>query len=370
MWVAFFLLMAFFMIPVTAVQALLSTNSLVEIIQAIPIINSLVTAILPGLALIIFLALLPPILRLMRNVAGDVSISQIDQGVVSWYFIFQVVTVFFGSFIAGTFANQFEVLIKNPGNIVTLLGTAAPQTAIFFMSFLLARALISTPLGLMRIFGLVMFLIKSRFAAASPRAKQKLREGALLKQEYGTEIPENTIAALLGITFCIICPIIAPLALLYFCVSYLVNKYQLMAVARESYQSGGLVWLRVFNQLITGLIIFQITMIGLLGIKKAPVPSLLVLPLPFITLVFAFIAHSTFWRPMSTLSLLTAARRDALEAAEAEAIVQEQREAAAGGFSPTVAGVKEDNYLSPSFKIEYVFLLIILIVNFIVILGV
>jgi Calcium-dependent channel, 7TM region, putative phosphate/Cytosolic domain of 10TM putative phosphate transporter len=350
MWVAFFLLMAFFMIPVTAVQALLSTNSLVSFIQNIPIINSLVTAILPGLALIIFLALLPPILRLMRNVAGAVSVSQIDRGVVTWFFIFQVVTVFFGSFIAGTFANQFEVLIKNPGSIVTILGTAAPQTAIFFMTFLLAQALISTPLFLLRVFGLIMFLIKSRFTA-TPRAKLQLQENALYQQTYGTQIPADTIAALLGFTFCLICPIIAPLALLYFAVSYLVNKYHVLAVAKESYQSGGLVWLQVFNQLITGLIIFQITMVGLLGIKKAPAPSLIILPLPFITLIFAYVAHATFSRPMSTLSLLTAARRDAVEADESggDGVGERSEEGAA---VPAVVAEAKETYLAPSFKIE------------------
>ncbi|KAH7620097.1 hypothetical protein Ndes2526B_g05351 [Nannochloris sp. 'desiccata'] len=352
MWVAFFVLIAFFMIPVTAVQALLSTNSLVGFIQDIPILNSLVTAVLPGLALVIFLALLPPILRFMRTLAGSISISQIDHGVVTWFFIFQVITVFFGSFIAGTFANQFEVLIKNPGDIVNLLGTAAPQTAIFFMTFISAQAFISTPLSLLRTVGLVLFLIKSRFAAATPRAKLKLQESSVVKQTYGTQIPADTIAALLGLTFCIICPIIAPLALLYFGVNYLVNKYHLMAVAKESYQSGGLVWLHVFNQLITGLIIFQITMIALLGIKKAPTPSLILLPLPFITLIFAYIAHSTFWRPMRTLSLLTAARRDSVEAGVEGAV--EEREEGGGGAttSMVVAEEAQETYLSPSFKID------------------
>lgn len=335
LWVVFFLLMAFFMIPVTAVQSLIPTNSFVDFISDTPIINSLVTAVLPGLALVIFVALLPPILRFMRTLAGSVSIYQIDRGVVTWFFIFQVITVFFGSFIAGTFANQFKVLINDPNDIVNLLGTAAPQTAIFFMSFLLARAAITTPLGLLRSVGLILFLVKSRFAA-TPRAKQKLQEGALANQTYGTRIPAGTIAALLGFTFCIICPLIAPIALLYYFVSYLISKYHLVAVAKESYQSGGLIWLRTFNQLVAGLIISQFTMIALLGIKRAPTPSILVVPLPFITFVFALVARSTFWKPMSTLSLLTSARRDAVEA---DAV-------------PMLAAEAQETYLSPSFKIK------------------
>ena len=242
MWVAFFLLVAFFMIPVSAVQALLSTNSLVDYIQRIPIVNSLVTAIIPGLALVIFLAVFPPILRLMRTIAGDISSSQVDRGVVSWFFVFQVITVFFGSFVAGTFANQFQQLISGPGSIVTILGTSAPQAAIFFMTFLVSQAFLATPLSLIRPWGLIVFLVRSPLAAlATARAKFRLQENASFGMLYGTVIPADTIAVLLGVTFSLISPIIAPLALIYFMSSYLVNKYNLIMVAKERFQSGGLV---------------------------------------------------------------------------------------------------------------------------------
>ena len=240
MWVAFFLLVAFFMIPVSLVQALLSTNSLVDYIQRIPIVNSLVTAIIPGLALVIFLAVFPPILRLMRTIAGDISSSQVDRGVVSRFFVFQVITVFFGSFVAGTFANQFQQLISGPGSIVTILGTSAPQAAIFFMTFLVSQAFLATPLSLIRPWGLIVFLVRSPLAATA-RAKFRLQENASFGMLYGTVIPADTIAVLLGVTFSLISPIIAPLALIYFMNSYLVNKYNLIMVAKERFQSGGLV---------------------------------------------------------------------------------------------------------------------------------
>lgn len=60
-----------------------------------------------------------------------------------------------------------------------------------------------------------------------------------------------------------------------------------MYVYGESYQSGGAAWTRIFNQLITGLLIFEITMIALLGVKETIAPPLILLPLPFITLIYA-----------------------------------------------------------------------------------
>ena len=58
-------------------------------------------------------------------------------------------------------------------------------------------------------------------------------------------------------------------------------------------------------------------MICLLAIKETVAPPLILLPLPFLTLAYAYAAHTTFYPPMQTLSLLVAADRDATEAAQA-----------------------------------------------------
>ena len=56
----------------------------------------------------------------------------------------QVLTVFFASFIAGSLLNQIETIIHNPTSIVKILGDAAPQVAVFFMTYLLL--MVSRPL--------------------------------------------------------------------------------------------------------------------------------------------------------------------------------------------------------------------------------
>lgn len=53
--------------------------------------SSLITAILPGIVLTIFLALLPTILRLMnKKIQKMISESDVEFGVVRKYFAFQV----------------------------------------------------------------------------------------------------------------------------------------------------------------------------------------------------------------------------------------------------------------------------------------
>lgn len=48
----------------------------------------------------------------------------------------QVITVFIGSFIGGALFNQFNQWIDDPTSAVTILGTAAPLTSIFFLTYI------------------------------------------------------------------------------------------------------------------------------------------------------------------------------------------------------------------------------------------
>ena len=73
--------------------------------------------------------------------------------------------------------------------------------------------------------------------SSTERAKARLWKHQYI--DYGYEIPDNIMALLLGLTFCIISPLIAPIALLYFVVNSIIGKYTLIYVYAERFQSGG-----------------------------------------------------------------------------------------------------------------------------------
>lgn len=56
-------------------------------------------------------------------------------------------------------------------------------------------------------------------------------------------------------------------------------------------------WTRVFDQLCFSLGLFQLTMVGILGIKRAVAPPIIVLPLLPITLVFWLSCRALFRQP-------------------------------------------------------------------------
>ena len=95
----------------------------------------------------------------------------------------QVITVFFASFIAGSFLNQIQQFASAPGTIVNVLGTAAPQSATFFMSYILLLGLTTKPLLFLRLPGAPC---RPRFRAQcmDPETLKPITESATFFMSY------------------------------------------------------------------------------------------------------------------------------------------------------------------------------------------
>jgi hypothetical protein len=69
-------------------------------------------------------------------------------------------------------------------------------------------------------------------------------------------------------------------------------------------------WARVSDQIFFSVLMFQLVMIGLMGIKGVLVQTLLLLPLPFLTVLKWVSSNSLFRRPQQILSLRAATDLD------------------------------------------------------------
>ncbi|GFH25378.1 ERD4-related membrane protein [Haematococcus lacustris] len=85
---------------------------------------------------------------------------------------------------------------------------------------------------------------------------------------FGPLLPNHTIIVLLTLVFACVHPLVTPAGLLYFTVNQLLERYQQVYVWRRSYESGGKLWRQAVLQVMVGLYMAQITMLGLLGIKR------------------------------------------------------------------------------------------------------
>eukprot|EP00884_Botryococcus_braunii_P007499 jgi/Botrbrau1/16750/Bobra.0277s0006.1 len=197
----------------------------------------------------------------------------------------QVLTVFITSLVAGTFLNQLQAALCERWE------AAAPQTAVFFMTYLLLLGLTTKPLAFLRLPQLGLFWLMD-LLARSDRERERLWKAQRI--DYGYQTPDLTIAILLGLVFCVIAPLITPIAFLFFLATSELFKYQLLNLAcnltwctskqAKLVKKGFLVmkvkkgfdlsrrcleimWARVSDQIFFSVLMFQLVMLGLMGIK-------------------------------------------------------------------------------------------------------
>lgn len=97
----------------------LSKFTLFEILFCSDFVKSIIQGFLPGIALKIFLIVLPYILMAMSQIEGFRSLSSLERRSAHKYYMFILVNVFLGSIIAGTAFQQLDVFLnRSPAEYV------------------------------------------------------------------------------------------------------------------------------------------------------------------------------------------------------------------------------------------------------------
>lgn len=340
-WAALITFSLAFLVPVAAIQTFLELPALASVkglqtFITFPVVQSVVQCILPPLFLNGALLPVPWLIGRLSSLRGAPSLSAVDFAVVQQYFAFLVITVFFGSFAFGSVLNQLTMWARHPAQALSILGTAAPLTSSFFLNYVQFNALAAAPFALLRAFPLVLFALKSR-AASTERAKARLWQDQFAT--FGPLLPRHSLVGLIGVVFAPINPLVPLMCTVYFLMASITEKYNMLYVRRERYQSGGLLWPKGADQVMVSLVVGQGILAFLLFVKGAPWAGGVVLPLLPMTLLFRYAATQLVDRPFSVLSLRAAVDLDAADAADAAA------EAAELGF---VQGPSSSSAPSPS----------------------
>lgn len=78
------------------------------------VVKSVIQGFLPGIALKIFLIVLPKILMTMSKIEGFTSLSSLERRSAQKYHLFILVNVFLGSVVTGTALQQLHQFIDAP----------------------------------------------------------------------------------------------------------------------------------------------------------------------------------------------------------------------------------------------------------------
>lgn len=268
-----FLLIALWTIPVAFVASIANLDAIVEFAPFLSGVYSLpkavlgiIQGILPPLGLAILMTILPIILYKLAHLGGEVLNSRKTLTVTTYFYWFSVVHVLLvATLVNGTF-EAVQQIKDNPNRIMDMLASTLPQASTFFLSFILI-SIIRIPLLLIQIGPLIMNWV-SKYLGSTPR-KVYAAERTMGFVDWGTSIPVHTISFAIGLIYSTIQPIILIFIVIYFGFFYLAFRYQFLYVYRQPFDSGGLIYPRIIDQIYVALIIYEIVMMGLFVLHKA-----------------------------------------------------------------------------------------------------
>uniref|UniRef100_A0A7N0T3Z8 Uncharacterized protein n=1 Tax=Kalanchoe fedtschenkoi TaxID=63787 RepID=A0A7N0T3Z8_KALFE len=233
MAVALFFLTFFFMIPIAFVQSLANIEGIEKVFPFLkPLIEmktvkSIIQGFLPGIALKIFLVLLPTILMTMSKVEGFASLSSLERRSAGKYHLFILINVFLGSIITGTAFEQLHSFMHEPPTeIPKTVGVAIPMKATFFITYIMVDGWAGVAAEILRLVPLITFHLKNTFLVKTEEDKEQAMDPGSL--DFATYEPRIQLYFLLGLVYSTVTPILLPFIVGFFAFAYLVFRHQVM----------------------------------------------------------------------------------------------------------------------------------------------
>ncbi|KVH89792.1 protein of unknown function DUF221, partial [Cynara cardunculus var. scolymus] len=268
---AVFALVFFYIIPIAFVQSLANLDGLEKVVPflrpviELKFIKSFLQGFLPGLALKIFLWLLPGLLMTMSKLEGHVAFSVLERRTAGKYYFFMLVNVFLGSIVTGTAFEQLDSFLHQ--SPTQTIGVSIPMKATFFITYIMVDGWAGMAGEILRLKPLIMFHIKNMLIVKTERDRQKAMNPKSI--DFPEAIPSLQLYFLMGAVYAVVTPILLPFILIFFAFAYFVYRHQVINVYHQRYESAAAFWPHVHTRILASLLISQILLLGLLSTKKA-----------------------------------------------------------------------------------------------------
>ncbi|XP_015159946.1 CSC1-like protein At3g54510 [Solanum tuberosum] len=331
--VAASLLTIFFVLPVTAVQGIAKYERLKKwfppamAVDLIPGLRSIVTGYLPSAILNGFIYIVPFAMIGLARLAGYISRSKKDLNACNMVFYFLVGNVFFLSLLSGSLLDQLGESFSHPKDIPNRLASAVSSQADFFVTYILTNGLAGFSLEILQPGLLLWDTLKSY---TWDRGKKK--HPYVYSLPYYRIVPFVALCMLIGIVYAVVSPLLLPFLVGYFLLGYAVFINQIEDVYITTYETCGLYWPYIHHYIIVAIILMQVTMIGLFGLKAKPSASFSVIPLMVITILFNEYCKIRFLPTFNQVSVQDAKNNDDLD--KKDRLEEENVQKALDAYSP------------------------------------
>lgn len=240
---------------------------------------------------------------------GDVELSVISKNFFfSFFNLFLIFTVFgTASGFLGLWDNLRDAF-KDAETIALALANSLEGLAPFYINLLILQGLGLFPFRLLE-FGSVALYPLRFLQATTPREYSELSTPP--KFSYGFSIPQTILIFIICIVYSVFPSswLICIFGLVYFSVGMFIYKYQLLYAMDHQQHSTGRAWPMICNRIFVGLVVFQLAMIGVLGLQQYVTRVLVLVPLLGFTVWFSYWFSRTY-EPLMKFIALKSINRD------------------------------------------------------------
>lgn len=283
-------LVLFWTVPTAFVASLATIDSIRRSVpfldrafKAYPLLQSLMKQLSP-LALLLLKALANALFKFLSGREGHPSNTQTRASMFKKLAYFQLLQTFFVTVIVGTVLDSLLMIIDSPKQLISMLGKSVPHQSTFFMSYVITLIGLDLTMELLCVEKLYLSLFRKFCKCGASSRAQESEHGAIFDPTRA--MADCYLVMLVSFTFAIIAPVVCYVTGCYFTIAKLVYQQQGLYLYRTSKVSTGEFWPHLFRFTIIALVVSQLTLLGLLSLKRAVLPFLFVFALLIIILVY------------------------------------------------------------------------------------
>lgn len=270
----------------------------------------LIQGFVPPFLLSLLTSYVPFWFRDIAELSGEPTAQSAEAMTQRWYFTFQFLQVFLVATLSSGAATIVRRIGERPGDIPTFLADNLPKSSNFYLTYFTLQGLSTAASQLIKYSDTFEYIFWKKIAT-TPREKYDL-ETKMKGLFYGNQYPKFTNMAVIAIVYSCIAPLVLGFALAGFTLFYATYRYLMLYTNNAKLEMKGTAHARALQQLLTGVYVAELCLIGLFGARNAKGPSIL-MTVFFILTIIQHLTVNKYLVPLETYMPL-----DVLESSDSE----------------------------------------------------
>ncbi|KAF2109313.1 hypothetical protein BDV96DRAFT_503194 [Lophiotrema nucula] len=249
-----------------------------------PVIG-LLSGLLPPLATSLLSKYIPNIFRYIFKKFGAPTNTSAELKVLRWYYVFQVAQVFLVSTLSSGAAAVISQVSRDPASVPTLLAKQLPSSANFYLTYFIVQGLTSSSDNLLNYSDLLSYLFFDFFFNKTPRQKYNSYT-SMRGIAWGKVFPKYTNFVIIAIVYSCVAPLVMGFAAIGLVMFYISYRYMLFYTVQTKIDTKGHCYTLALQQILTGIYLAELCLIGLFGLRGAKGPLIMTVVLFILTIIY------------------------------------------------------------------------------------